>query len=130
MKTPKIILAALAALTLSSCGKETVIKEVLVTSPPVETTSAPVQEANKFDQYLVSMYDTAAQSREWSDGELLEFGAIVCDAFTAGSSLRDVLTIFEKYSTGSYDDEFFVAVIGNSVLYLCPEHLNYVQSQI
>ncbi len=117
-----------SAIVLSACGKETVIKEVLVTTPPA--TEAPAPEMSKFDQYLTSMYDTAAQSREWSDGELLEFGAIVCDAFNAGSTLDAVLEIFSKYSTGSYDDEFFASVIGNSVMFLCPEHLAYIQSQI
>ena len=125
----KVILAALAVVSLAACGKETV-REVLVTTPPVPATEAPAPELNKFDQYLYSMYDSAAQSREWTDAELLEFGSIVCDSFDAGLSLSKVLSVFDQYSSGSYDDEFFVAVIGSAVMYLCPNHLSYVQSQI
>lgn len=125
----KIMLVTLAVLSLAACGKETV-REVLVTAPPVSVTEAPAPELNKFDQYLVSMYDSAAQSREWTDAELLEFGSIVCDSFDAGLTLAKVLSVFNDYSSGSYDDQFFVAVIGNAVLYLCPNHLSYVQSQI
>jgi len=126
----KVILTALAVVSLAACGKETV-REVLVTVPLTpSSTEAPAPELNKFDQYLYSMYDSAAQSREWTDAELLEFGSIVCDSFDAGLSLSKVLSVFDQYSSGSYDDEFFVAVIGNAVLYLCPNHLSYVQSQI
>lgn len=127
MKT-KAIITSVAIFALAGCGQKEVVREVLVTSPPA--TEAPAPEPNKFDQYLVSMYDTAAQSREWEDGELLEFGSVVCDSFDAGLTLVNVLEIFASYSTGSYDDEFFVAVIGNAVLYLCPQHLAYVQGQL
>ena len=128
MKAKYLLSSAFLIATLASCGKETVIKEVLVTNPPVETTAAP--EMTKYDLYLEGLYSNSAQARAWLESDLLEFGEVVCDAFDASSSLSSVLDVMSQYSTGPYDDDLFAAVVSMAVAYLCPEHMAYVQSQI
>lgn len=123
----KIIATTFAALLLSSCGKETV-REVLVTAPP--TTEAPAPELSKYDQYLEMLYNESAQSRSWSEADLLELGDTVCQVFDEGGTLEGVIATFSQYSNGKYDDDLFSAVIAGSVLYICPEWADYVQSQL
>lgn len=118
----------LAIIALAGCGKETVIKEVLVTTPTTEAPVAP--EANKYDSYLVALYENSAQARTWSESDLLELGTIVCQTFDDGGTLDGVITIFSQYSNGKYDDELFSAVIAGSVTFLCPEWADYVASQL
>jgi hypothetical protein len=122
----KIILSALAILSLSACGKETV-REVLVTTPPTE---APAVEVNKYDQYLEVLYNESAQARSWDEADLLEFGTVVCESFDNGATLDTVLTTMSNYSSGKYDDELFAAVIAAAVMHLCPEWQAYVSSQL
>lgn len=130
----KHLLATLAVSTvlLSGCGKETIIKEVLVTAAPTTTEATLPQEPpkTKFDSYLEDVYSFSAQARTWDESDLLEFGTIVCEAFTAGSSLNEIIAVLEKYSSGAYDDELFAAVIMSSVENLCPQHRPYVESQL
>ena len=64
----KVILTALAVLSLTACGKETV-REVLVTTPPTE---APAVEVNKYDAYLADLYDFSGQARSWSEDDLIK----------------------------------------------------------
>ena len=71
-----IIFTLLVVLSLAGCGKETVIKEVLVTTPTTEAPVAP--EANKYDSYLIALYENSAQARTWSESDLLELGTTVC----------------------------------------------------
>jgi hypothetical protein len=124
----KYLLAISAlAIVLSSCGKETV-REVLVTVPPA--TDAPAPELSKYDQYLEMLYNESAQSREWTESDLLELGTTVCDVFDQGGTIDGIIKIFSNNSTGKYDDEFYSAVIAGSVIYLCPEWADYVQSQL
>jgi hypothetical protein len=123
----KVILTAMAVLSLAACGKET-IREVLVTTPPTEAPATTAPASNKYDDYLVTLYDNSAQARSWSDSDLLEFGTIVCGSFDAGATLDTVLNTMSKYSTGKYDDEFYAAVIASAVMHLCPEWYNYVNS--
>lgn len=124
----KHLLAVCAsALILSACGKETIVKEVLVTTPPTE---APVVEANKYDQYLEMLYANSAQARTWGESELLELGTTVCDVFDQGGTLDRLLDIFAENSTGKYDDELYSSVVAGAVIFLCPEWADYVQSQI
>lgn len=125
-----LLAICVSTIALSACGKETVIKEVLVTTPPETVAPYIVPEANKYDKYLAGLYENSAQARSWAESDLLEFGSVVCDAFSAGSSLDDVLGVMSNYSNGSYDNDFFVAVIANAVMFLCPEHLASVQSQL
>lgn len=115
-----------STLVLASCGKETV-KEVLVTSPPVEI---PVTPSNKFDDYLEYLYRTSAQARSWTDSDLLELGTTVCEAFEIGRTLDSVITTFAENSTGKYDTDLFVSIIVGSVTYLCPEFETVVSSQL
>jgi hypothetical protein len=122
----KVILTALAVLSLTACGKETV-REVLVTTPPTE---APVVELSKFDQYLEFLYVEAAQSRSWSEDQLLELGTTVCQVFDQGGTVQGLITIFNNNSSGKYDDEFYASIIAGSVLYLCPEYQTLVQAQL
>jgi hypothetical protein len=122
----KVILTALAVLSLTACGKETV-REVLVTTPPTE---APVVQLSKFDQYLEFLYVEAAQSRSWSEDQLLELGTTVCQVFDQGGTVQGLITIFNNNSTGKYDDEFYASIIAGSVLYLCPEYQTLVQAQL
>ncbi len=122
----KIILSALAILSLSACGKETV-REVLVTTPPTE---APAVEVNKYDQYLEVLYNESAQARSWDEADLLEFGTVVCESFDNGATLDTVLTTMSNYSSGKYDDELFAAVIAAAVMHLCPEWQAYVSAQL
>ena len=122
----KVILTALAVLSLTACGKETV-REVLVTTPPTE---APVVELSKFDQYLEFLYVEAAQSRSWTEDQLLELGTTVCEVFDQGGTVQGLITIFNNNSTGKYDDEFYASIIAGSVLYLCPEYQTLVQAQL
>lgn len=127
----KHLLAVCAsALILSACGKETIVKEVLVTTPPVEVTEAPETDVNKFDAYLELLYSNSAQARNWDDADLLELGTIVCETFDDGGTLDQVLTVFSNNSTGKYDDELYSAVVAGAVMFLCPEWADYVQSQI
>lgn len=119
-----------SAIVLSACGKETIIKEVLVTTPPETAAPYVAPEANKYDKYLAGLYENSAQARSWAESDLLEFGSIVCDAFSAGASLNSVLEVMSNYSSGSYDDDFFVAIIATAVTFLCPENLASVQDQL
>jgi len=123
----KVILTALAVLSLTACGKET-IREVLVTTPPTEAPAAP--EVNKYDAYLNSLYDNSAQARTWTEDQLLKFGTLVCDAFGSGSTLARVIDVLQPYSNGSYDDELFAAIIAGSVTHLCPEYTSMIQAQL
>lgn len=122
----KVILTALAVLSLTACGKET-IREVLVTTPPTE---APAPELNKYDAYLNSLYDNSAQARTWTEDQLLKFGTLVCDAFASGNTLARVIDVLQPYSNGSYDDELFAAIIAGSVTHLCPEYTSMIQAQL
>jgi hypothetical protein len=122
----KVILAAMAVLSLTACGKET-IREVLVTTP---STEAPAPEVNKYDAYLNSLYDNSAQARTWTEDQLLKFGTLVCDAFGAGNTLARVIDVLQPYSNGSYDDELFAAIIAGSVTHLCPEYTSMIQAQL
>jgi hypothetical protein len=127
----KLIITSLAILSLAACGKETVIKEVLVTTPPTEApavTEAPV--TNKYDLYLEELYAFSAQARSWDEADLLKFGTVVCDALDTGNTLDSIINIMSDYSSGSYDDELFAGIILGSVKHICPEHMSYVQSQI
>lgn len=127
----KILSLAFASLFLVSCGKETIIKEVLVTTPPTEApATTPQVEDNKYDQYLAFVNNNSAQARQWTDADLLEMATLVCGAFDGGASLAAVIEIFSDSSTGRYDDELYAAIIGGSVTYLCPEWRSYVNSQI
>ena len=123
----------LTALTISSiiiagCGQKETIREVLVTAPPA--TEAPAPELNKYDQYLEMLYNESAQARTWLESDLLELGTTVCEVFDQGGTIDGVINIFTKNSTGKYDDELYSAVIAGSVIYLCPEWADYVQSQL
>ena len=122
----KIMLVTFAVLSLAACGKETV-REVLVTTPPTE---APVVELSKFDQYLEFLYLEAAQSRSWTESDLLELGTTVCQVFEQGGTVDRLIQIFNENSTGKYDDDLYAAVIAGSVLYLCPEYTAVVQAQL
>jgi hypothetical protein len=123
----KVILTALAVLSLTACGKET-IREVLVTTPPTEAPATP--EVNKYDAYLNSLYDNSAQARTWTEDQLLKFGTLVCDAFGSGNTLARVIDVLQPYSNGSYDDELFAAIIAGSVTHLCPEYTSMIQAQL
>lgn len=125
MKKHLLVICA-SALVLSACGKET-IREVLVTTPPTE---APAVELSKYDQYLEMLYNESAQARTWLESDLLELGTTVCQVFDDGGTIDGVISIFTKNSTGKYDDELYSAVIAGSVIYLCPEWADYVQSQL
>jgi len=123
----KLMLIAIAALSLTACGKETV-REVLVTTPP--STDAPAPELTKYDQYLQFLYTEAAQARSWTESDLLELGTTVCQAFDEGGTVNGLIAIFNDNSTGKYDDDLYAAIIAGSVLYLCPEHAATVQAQL
>lgn len=122
----KLIFAPLFALILAGCGKET-IREVLVTTPPTE---APAVESNKYDQYLDSLYNGAAQARSWTESDLLELGSAVCEVFDAGGTFDGLIEVFIQNSNGAYDDEFYAAVTAGAVTFLCPEWAAYVEAQI
>ena len=123
----KVILAAIAVLSLAACGKETV-REVLVTTPPTEAPAAP--EANKYDQYLEMLYNESAQARAWEESKLLELGTTVCEVFEKGGTVDGLIRVFNENSEGKYDDEFYAAVMASSVYHLCPEWMDYVQAQL
>lgn len=131
----KVFISFLAVVSLASCGKETIIKEVLVTTPvteaPVQTTlTTEAPKLNKYDQYLADLYDFSAQARSWDEALLLQFGKTVCDALDNGARLNAIVDVLSEYSSGSYDDELFAGVILYSVKYICPEHLASVQAQL
>ena len=123
-----IIATSIAAIFLVGCGQKEVIREVLVTTPP--TTEAPAPELNKYDAYLEMLYNESAQARTWLESDLLELGTTVCEVFDQGGTIEGVIDIFTKNSTGKYDDDLYSAVIAGSVIYLCPEWADYVQSQL
>ena len=124
----KVILAALAVVSLAACGKETV-REVLVTTPEPAPTVLPAPDYNKFDSYLTDVRNESAQARSMSDDELLKFGQIICDAFDAGRTLNDVVTVMSQYATnGSYDTDLYAMIVVASVKHLCPEWAAYVTS--
>jgi hypothetical protein len=118
----KVILAAIAVLSLAACGKETV-REVLVTTPPTE---APAVEVNKFDQYLLDVRNGSAQAKTMTDADLLKFGTLICDTFNAGKSLDQIVTLLASYSTGSYDTDLYAMIILGAVNNICPEWKTYV----
>lgn len=127
MKKRIIAVFLLAALT-AGCGQKETIREVLVTTPPA--TEAPAPELNKYDAYLEMLYNESAQARTWLESDLLELGTTVCEVFDQGGTIDGVINIFTQNSTGKYDDELYSAVIAGSVIYLCPEWADYVQSQL
>ena len=117
---------------LTSCGKETVIREVLVTTP-TPATEAPAEtqpKSNKYDQYIEFVLDNSGQARDWTESDLIETATLVCGAFDDGASLDSVVTVFSNNSSGDYDNELFAAIIGGAVTYLCPEWQGYVNSQL
>jgi hypothetical protein len=118
------------SLVLVGCGQKETIREVLVTTPPVAATEAPDTDINKFDAYLEMLYAESAQARTWLESDLLELGTTVCEVFDQGGTIDGVINIFTKNSTGKYDDELYSAVIAGSVIHLCPEWADYVQSQL
>lgn len=127
-----LVATCVLTLLLTACGKETIIKEVLVTTAPV-TTEAPLPQEpakTKFDLYLEDLYGFSGQARSWTESDLLKFGTIVCDTFDRGNSLEDIIGVMSQYSEGSYDDELFAGVIYAAVTHLCPKHKAYVDSQI
>lgn len=123
-----IIASAIATVFLVGCGQKEVIREVLVTTPPA--TEAPAPELNKYDAYLEMLYNESAQARTWLESDLLELGTTVCEVFDQGGTIDGLINIFTKNSTGKYDDDLYSAVIAGSVIYLCPEWADYVQSQL
>lgn len=125
-----IATATVMPLALVSCGKETVIKEVLVTIPPTTAAQSEPVEQNKYDKYLDFVLDNSGQAREWRESDLIETATLVCGAFDGGASLSGVVGVFSDNSTGSYDDELFAAIIGGAVTYICPEWASYVDSQL
>lgn len=125
----KLILTTLAVVSLAACGKETV-REVLVTTPEPAPSVLPAPNYNKFDQYLEFLYSEAAQSRSWTEDQLLELGTTVCQVFEQGGTVDRLIEIFNENSTGKYDDDLYAAVIAGSVLYLCPEYAAVVQAQL
>jgi hypothetical protein len=128
MKKPTMTAVAVASLILAGCGQKETIREVLVTTPPTEAPAAP--EASKYDQYLEMLYNESAQARAWEESELLELGTTVCEVFEQGGTVDGLIGIFNENSKGKYDDEFYAAVLASSVYYLCPEWMDYVQSQL
>ena len=130
----KHLLAVVATIAmpaiLASCGKETVIREVLVTSPPATGAPAEPVEQNKYDQYIDFVLDNSGQAREWAESDLIETATLVCGAFDDGASLDSVVTVFSNNSSGDYDNELFAAIIGGAVTYICPEWQSYVNSQL
>lgn len=119
---------------LTSCGKETVIREVLVTTP-TPTTEAPVEtlpavKENKYDKFLDFVNDNSGQARSWNDSDLIELATLTCEAFDNGASLAQVIDVFSNSSAGKYDDELYAAIIGGAVTYICPEWAGYVDSQL
>lgn len=129
----KIALFAVCSIALlSSCGgKETIIKEVLVTTPPTQATDAPSQPAvNKYDEYLSDLRGYSGQANSWNDSDLIELGHLVCEALDTGNTLDDIVGIFSSNSSGSYDDELFAGTIMSAVVNICPEHQSYVESQL
>lgn len=132
MKLRNLLIAGSAIIALSGCGKETIIREVVVTSPPA--TEAPVTELpkniDKYDSYLRMVLGYSAQANSLTDDQLIRLGTAVCDEFDLGASLDRVIDIFAAYSEGSYDSELFAGIIGSAVTYLCPEYQNYVNSEL
>lgn len=125
----KFIFTTLAVVSLAACGKETV-REVLVTTPEPAPSLLPAPNYNKFDQYLEFLYAESAQSRSWTEDQLLELGTTVCQVFEQGGTVDRLIEIFNENSTGKYDDDLYAAVIAGSVLYLCPEYASVVQAQL
>lgn len=123
-----VILTFLAFAVLSGCGKETVIKEVLVTSPPEVLQETP--QANKYDAYIEYVVNSSAQARSWSESDLLELGTLVCQSFEEGLSFSDIIQIFSNNSSGLYDDELYASVFAAAVTFLCPEYKSYVDAQL
>ena len=128
MKKTAAVMAIVAGILLPACGQKEVIREVLVTTPPA--TDAPAPELSKYDQYLEMLYNESAQARSWLESDLLELGTTVCEVFDSGGTIDGVINIFSQNSSGKYDDDLYSAVIAGSVIYLCPEWADYVQSQL
>ena len=89
-----IATATVMPLALVSCGKETVIKEVLVTIPPTTAAQSEPVEQNKYDKYLDFVLDNSGQAREWKESDLIETATLVCGAFDGGASLAAWLGFF------------------------------------
>lgn len=129
----KTIIALLVTLSLSACGKETIIKEVLVTTPSTEattTTTTQAPQTNKFQEYLYDLKEFSGKANTMDDAFLIEFGSIVCEAFDEGNSLEAVVSLLSDYSTGSTDDELYAGIIMSAVTNICSEHADMVQSQL
>jgi hypothetical protein len=133
----KLISVVIASFILVSCGKETVIREVLVTLPPntvEETTTTTTKyvppSRNKFDEYLYDLKEYSGQANTLDDSFLIEFGSTVCSAFDKGVSLNEVVELLSEYSSGDYDDKLYAGIIMSAVVNICPEHRALVESQL
>lgn len=129
MKRPLIVSIVLAAAALlPGCGgKETIIREVYVTSPTsIETTTtttrATVPKKNKYESYLEDLKDFSGKANTQSDSDLIEIADLVCEAFDNDATLDQVIAIFAEYAEGTSDYRLYAGIISSAVVNICPEH--------
>jgi uncharacterized Rmd1/YagE family protein len=130
----KILIASFAVLSLAACGKETVIREVLVTTPvteaPTTTTEYVAPTTNKFEEYLYDLKEFSGKANTMDDAFLIEFGSLVCQAFDNNTSLNEVVSLLQDNSAGRSDDELYAGIIMSAVVNICPEHKAMVEAGI
>ena len=78
MKKSALIGFALA-LTLTACGKTTIIREVPVTTPSTSTSAPVPSDAMTTSEAIMDARETAPSLNQFTDTQIFEFMTTVCD---------------------------------------------------
>lgn len=121
----KIIVTAMAAILLSSCGTKTVIveKPVEATQPPVATTPPYDSDEELYLSTVRSEYPMVIESmgEQW----VIEFGKIACTAIDDGLTLAGIATLAIQ---NNVDPEMLGYLIGAAIPAFCPENMWFIKN--
>ena len=67
-------------------------------------------------EFLADVHETTELSQRYTDGQLVDIGHRVCDAFAAGATAHEVLDAFAPYP----DDTDLAQLAGYAAVTLCP----------
>jgi len=133
MKT-KIFIIIATVIFLTSCGKETIIEEVMpisVTVVPVTTTVPPVTTAEEYNLYLNWIDD---RSRGISKSANILFiigvGNQVCLGFDRGASINQIVSKMNENLTTYADKSFTGNILLSAIFYLCPEYISHLETHL
>jgi len=130
-------LFALAAVSaVSSCGTEKIVV-VAPTAPPTVATTVRATTTTEAappttvyvsieEEFLQSVKRETSLEYRLSDEQMIEIARLMCDSFSSGSSLSDVVTMITNAAnaTGLTQNQLLDlgTLIGSGVAYFCPEN--------